>query len=122
MKKVFLLACVSFVSLCSEEGMWPFHQIPKEKIVQKYGVELTDKWLNHAQKASLRVSAGGSASFISPKGLMMTNHHVGASTIQNLSSKDDNYFEEGFYAETLDKELPCPNLYVDQLVRALLHK
>jgi hypothetical protein len=116
MKKVFLLACTCFVSLCSEEGMWPFHQIPKEKIAQKYGVELSDKWLEHAQKASLRISAGGSGSFISSKGLVMTNHHVGATSIHNLSSENANYFEEGFYAKTQEQELPCPNLYIDQLV------
>lgn len=112
--------CMSFLmlfsSLSSDEGMWPFHQIPKEQIQKKYGVELTDEWLEHIQKASLRMSSGGSASFISKNGLVMTNHHVGATSIHNLSSKESNYFEEGFYADTFDKELLCPNLYVDQLV------
>ncbi len=115
-----LLFCIGFLLFClssqSEEGMWPFHQVPKDKIKQKYGVDLTDEWLEHIQKSSLRMSSGGSASFISSKGLVMTNHHVGASSIHNLSSKDHNYFEEGFYASRLDQELPCPNLYVDQLI------
>lgn len=119
MKKIglfFLCLGWGIFSLQAEEGMWCFDQIPKEKIQAQYGIQINGELLEHIQKCSLRVSAGGSGSFISSKGLVMTNHHVGASAIYNLSSKDQDYLEKGFYAKSLGEELHCPNLYVDQLV------
>ena len=66
----------------SDEGMWLFNNPPRELLRKKYNFELTDAWLEHLQKASVRFNDGGSGSFISPHGLTLTNHHVGAESLQ----------------------------------------
>jgi hypothetical protein len=119
MKRIWLFALgavFSVIFLYGEEGMWPFSKIPKEKIAKTHGVEIDDEWISHVQNSALRFSTGGSASFISSQGLVMTNHHVGARVVQSLSSSQKNYLEEGFYAKAQEEELPCSNLYVDQLI------
>ena len=64
----------------------------------KYGFDPTPAWLEHVQKSSVRFNSGGSGSFVSPDGLVMTNHHVGADALQKMSDKDHNYLRDGFYA------------------------
>jgi len=103
-------------SLPAEEGMWPFNNIPVNEIEREYGVKLEEPWLEHVQKSCLRVSLGGSGSFVSPHGLVMTNHHVGAKAIYHLSTESEDLMEKGFLAEGLDGEIKCPNMYVDQLI------
>ncbi|MDN3505142.1 MAG: S46 family peptidase [Rhabdochlamydiaceae bacterium] len=103
-------------SLLSDEGMWTFDNLPKDQIAQKYGVNLTQESIDHMRLSSLRISIGGSGSFVSPNGLILTNHHVASRAIENLSSEDQNYIKDGFYAQTQDLELGCPNLFVDQLI------
>lgn len=100
----------------AEEGMWTFNGVPVEAIRKQYGTELTPEWLEHIQKSCLRVSLGGSASFVSNQGLFLTNHHVGSTAIYHLSSSERNLMDNGFLAKTRDEEIPCPNMYVDQLI------
>ena len=109
---VLLLHTTTF----SDEGMWPLDSLPRESIQEKYGVFLNNDWVEHVQKSSLRVSIGGSASFVSPQGLILTNHHVASKAIFDLSNEKRNLMKEGFYTSSNDKELKCPNLYVDQLM------
>ena len=116
MKAFIFTFFVLAISLFAEEGMWPLNMVPKQAIQEIYGVEVSDLWLNHIQKSCLRVSAGGSASFISSKGLVLTNHHVGSGAIYSLSTKERDLLKEGFYAKSHEEELKCPNLYVDQLI------
>lgn len=99
----------------ADEGMWLFNQAPKELLKRKYNFELTEDWLARAQHASIRFNNGGSGSFVSPNGLVVTNHHIGAGTLQKLSTKEKNYYRDGFYAKTLDQELPCPDLELNVL-------
>lgn len=113
---VIISLFVLTAALFADEGMWPLNSLPKKSIQEKYGVFLKDEWIEHVQKSCLRVSIGGSASFVSPYGLVMTNHHVASKAIFDLSNEDSNLMKEGFYAPTRDKELKCPNLYVDQLM------
>ena len=108
-----LLPFLSFSLLSAEEGMWPFNRIPVKEIEREYGVHLDDSWIEHVQKSCLRVSLGGSASFVSPYGLIMTNHHVGSKAIYNLSTDGDDLMQNGFLAKSFDEELPCPHMYVD---------
>src|SRR5215470_863178 len=94
----------------SDEGMWLFNQPPRELLKKKYGFDLTDEWLAKAQRASIRFNNGASGSFVSPEGLCVTNHHVGADSLQKLSTKEKNFYQEGFHARTRDQELKCPDL------------
>lgn len=117
MKNILLSLFLLFsISLYGDEGMWPPNMLPKKEIQKNYGVEINDVWVDHVQKSCLRMSTGGSASFVSKNGLVMTNHHVGSKAIYNLSSDSVDLLQNGFYAKGIEGELKCPNLYVDQLV------
>jgi hypothetical protein len=93
----------------ADEGMWLYNHPPRELIRERYGFELTDAWLEHLQKASVRLG-GASAEFVSEDGLVLSNHHVGSSAIQKLSSSEHNYMRDGFYARRRADEKPCPGL------------
>ena len=112
----FLIAVTVIIQGFSDEGMWPLNQIPQKQIYESYGESLDEEWATHAQLSCLRVSFGGSASFVSPSGLVMTNHHVGSKAIYDFSTEENDLIKEGFYAENLEAELKCPNAYMDQLI------
>ncbi|MCX7975140.1 MAG: S46 family peptidase [Candidatus Aminicenantes bacterium] len=95
--------------LLADEGLWPFNMVPLELIKKKYGINLTKEWLDHLRLASIRFG-GASASFVSPDGLVLTNHHVGQRAIQNLSTPEKDLMKTGFYARTREEELKCPGL------------
>src|SRR5579871_886963 len=84
--------------------MWLFTNPPRKLLKEKYNFDPTDKWLEHVQKSSVRFNSGGSGSFVSADGLVMTNHHVGAGALEKLSTKDKDYLKDGFYAKTLADE------------------
>jgi S1-C subfamily serine protease len=69
-------------SAFADEGMWLFNAPPLKQLKEKYQFEPTPQWLEHLQKASVRFNSGGSGSFVSANGLVITNHHVGADTLQ----------------------------------------
>src|SRR5262249_54180416 len=62
----------------SDEGMWLLDEPPRELLKAKYGFDLSNDWLEHARLSSIRFNNGGSGSFVSSDGLMITNHHVGS--------------------------------------------
>lgn len=100
----------------ADEGMWPFNNVPRGEIKKKYGFEITDAWLRKVQLASVRFNSGGSGSFVSPDGLVMTNHHIASDVLQKISTPQKDYIKDGFYAPTRDKEAKAPDLELDQLV------
>jgi len=114
MKRI-ALALIVVVCGWADEGMWLFNQFPKEQVAKKYGFKVTDKFLNHLRLASVRLGASGS--FVSPAGLIFTNHHVASGCIQKLSSKEHNYMANGFYAATQAEELKCPDTEASVLER-----
>jgi hypothetical protein len=99
----------------ADEGMWLLNEPPKQHLKDKYGFDLTDRWLEHARLASVRFNSGGSGSFVSPDGLVITNHHVGADCLQKLSPKDKDYLRDGYLARTHAEELKCPDLELNVL-------
>ncbi|PTX95653.1 S46 family peptidase [Opitutus sp. ER46] len=113
---LFLALAVSAATLArADEGMWLYSAPPREAIKAKYGFELTDAWLDHLMKSSVRFNSGGSGSFVSADGLVITNHHVGSDDLQKLSSEEHNYLKEGFYAATPAEEKKCVDLELNVL-------
>jgi len=99
----------------AEEGMFLFTDPPTRQLQQKYGFAPTSFWFEHLQKSCVRFGYGGSASLVSPNGLVMTNHHVGRGQLQRLSTKEHDLLADGFLARTLDEEIKCPDAEVNIL-------
>jgi hypothetical protein len=114
---VFSMALLAGLAAWADEGMWPVNQFPKDAVNKRYGVQITDPLLEHIQLSSVRFNNGGSGSFISPQGLMFTNHHVGRDCIQKVSTADHDYVASGFSAASLGDEKKCPDLEVNVLLK-----
>jgi hypothetical protein len=99
----------------ADDGLWLFNNPPTKQLQDKYHFTATTAWLEHLQKSSVRVGRGGSGSFVSPDGLVLTNHHVGSDSLQKLSDATHNYLADGFYARTLSDEKQCPDLELNVL-------
>lgn len=100
----------------ADEGMWLFNNPPRKLLREKYNFEPDAGWYEHLQKASVRFNSGGSGSFVSPNGLVMTNHHVGADALAKLSSAEHDYLAEGFHARSHDEEIQCHDLELNVLM------
>lgn len=99
----------------SDEGIWLPNQFPAGEVQKKYGVSIGQDFLDRLRLASVRVVA--SASFVSPNGLLLTNHHVASECIQQLSSKEHDYMTNGFYAASVNAEKQCPGMEADVLLK-----
>ncbi|MGA2586395.1 MAG: S46 family peptidase [Candidatus Aminicenantales bacterium] len=113
MAVVFLVLAI-FIPVHADEGMWLFNMPPSSILKAKYNFAITPEWLQHVQLASVRFG-GASGSFVSPDGLVLTNHHVGQGAIQNLSTKDRDLMKTGFYARTRAEELKAPGMELSVL-------
>src|SRR5256886_204522 len=96
--------------------MWPFNNVPRAEIKKKYGFEVTDEWLKKVQLASVRFNSGGSGSFVSPNGLVLTNYHIVEGFVSELSTPQKDYAKEGFVARTAEQEMKIPNLELNVLM------
>jgi hypothetical protein len=100
----------------ADEGMWTFDNFPAAQVKQKYGFEPMQAWLDQVRLASARIGGGCSASFVSPEGLVMTNHHCARGCIQQLSTAELDYLAQGFSARTQADERQCPAMEMHQLL------
>jgi len=98
-----------------DEGMWTFDNPPLKQLKERYNFEPTQEWLDHVRLSSVRFNDGGSGSFISKDGLVMTNHHVGLGQIQKLSTPERDIVKNGYYATSYEEELQCPDLELNVL-------
>src|ERR1017187_8374384 len=100
----------------AEEGMWTFDNPPLKQLKAKYDFTPTQAWLDHLRLSSVRLNDGGSGSFVSPNGLLLTNHHVARGQLQKNSTAEHDYVKDGFYARTSEEEMKSPDLEVNVLV------
>jgi hypothetical protein len=116
--RLSILTLIMFTAstLLADEGMWLFNNPPLQRLKEKYQFEPTPQWLEHLQKSSVRFNSGGSGSFVSANGLVITNHHVGADTLQKVSNQQRNYLRDGFYAKTQAEEIKSTDLELNVLV------
>lgn len=120
-RNAFLILPVALILTASlaihaEEGMWTFDNPPLKQLAAKYNFQPTQAWLDHLRLSSVRLNDGGSGSFVSPDGLLLTNHHVARGQLQKNSSAEHDYLRDGFYATTPDQEMKSPDLEVNVLV------
>jgi len=110
-----LALLLALPALRADEGMWTFDNIPTQKIKAKYGVDLNAAWLKKLQLATVRFP-GGTGAFVSPGGLVVTNHHVGRSAIAQVSSAKADLVRDGFCAAGREQEIKIPGLELMMLV------
>ncbi len=103
---LLLASFLSFPAL-ADEGMWTFDNLPLDGLKTKYNFTPDKVWVDHVMRASVNLG-GCSASFISPQGLIMTNHHCVAGCLQQISSAQKNYLLDGFLARKNEDEKQCP--------------
>ena len=100
----------------AEEGMWTFDNPPLKLLKAKYNFTPTQAWLDHLRLSSVRLNDGGSGSFVSPNGLLLTNHHVARGQLQKNSTAEHDYLRDGFLAAAPDEEMKSADLEVNVLV------
>ncbi|MGQ0628593.1 MAG: S46 family peptidase [Phycisphaerales bacterium] len=118
----FAGACALAAAICAaatspvnaDEGMWLVSKPPLATMKAKYGFEPSPEWMKHQMMSA--VDPDSSGAFVSPQGLVMTNHHVASTSIEQVSTATNNYLRDGFYAPTLAEEIKLPELEVTMLV------
>jgi V8-like Glu-specific endopeptidase len=112
---VLMLAAAAAAPAVADEGMWTFDNFPADAVKQAYGVEITPAWLDHVRLSTVRLT-NCTASFVSPDGLLLTNHHCVESCLGELSSKDASLMERGFIAREREAERRCATQIADVLM------
>ncbi|MFL6514861.1 MAG: S46 family peptidase [Chthoniobacterales bacterium] len=113
---VFIFGVSISSAVLADEGMWLFNNPPLKQFKDKYQFEPSSDWLEHLQRSAVRFNSGGSGSFVSPNGLVITNHHVGSDTLQKMSDQQHNYARDGFYAAKPADEVKSSDLELNVLV------
>jgi hypothetical protein len=111
-----LLVTLPITFVRGDEGMYLFNDLPTEQLKSNYDFQPTEAWADALRLSSVRFNSGGSGSFISSDGLVLTNHHVASDTLHKLSTPDLNLIDDGYLAESTKDELKAPDLELNQLV------
>ncbi|MBN1418976.1 MAG: S46 family peptidase [Planctomycetes bacterium] len=111
---LLVISIIGAGPLAADEGMWPFNELPLEMLRDRHGFVPPAGWAEHLMKSAVRV--GASASFVSPDGLVLTNHHVGCDAISKLSTPERDLMRDGFVARTREEELRSPDMEMSCLV------
>jgi len=112
---LFSLQSLQFTAR-ADEGMWTFNNIPRAEIKKKYGFDITDEWLKKVQLASVRFNNGGSGSFVSPNGLVLTNYHIVEDIVNEVGTPEKDLAKEGFVAHSRGDEIKAPSLELNVLM------
>lgn len=106
---LLILTFLSFVPfVTADDGMWTFDNPPLKQWKERYNFEPSKEWLDKVRLASVKFP-GASGVFVSPNGLIATNHHVASGFIERLSTKERDLLKNGFYAKTQAEELRVPD-------------
>src|SRR5260370_13778290 len=114
MLALFSLQTLNFTAL-ADEGMWTFNNVPRAEIKRRYGFDVTDEWLKKVQLASVRFNNGGSGSFVSANGLVLTNYHIVEDIVNQVSTPEKDLSKEGFVARTRADEIKSPSVELNVL-------
>jgi hypothetical protein len=98
----------------ADEGMWTFDNFPAAAVKEKYGANIDGAWLDRVRRSTIRLS-NCTASFVSPEGLILTNHHCVEACLAELSSRETSYVEQGFVARSRKEEPRCATQVADVL-------
>jgi Peptidase S46 len=113
---VLVAGLVMAMSVHADEGMWVFNNLPLDHLKSRHGFEPPPGWAERLRSAAVRFNNGGSGSFVSADGLIMTNHHVGADTLAKLGTATKDYYRDGFFAHDYKEEAKAPDLELNALV------
>ena len=118
LRRLGLLVVAALLPLAgghAAEGMWTLDKLPAKDLQARYGFTPDAAWVQHAQHSALRLAGGCSGSFVSPDGLVLTNHHCVRECVQQLSTAQRNYVAAGFYAKEQKDEVLCPTIELNRL-------
>ena len=101
------------ITLLPAEGMWVYNHLPDQRLREYFSFPVTRPWADNLQLSSTRLGASGA--FVSPDGLILTNHHVAAGGLQNASGPGKDYVSNGFLAQSRDQEIKLPGLELSVL-------
>ena len=114
--RAFSIGCLILAPGRADDGIWLVNQFPAKRVLDRYGVNVTSGFLDRLRLGSVRLNNGGSGSFVSPHGLIFTNHHVASDCIQQLTTPQSDFMKDGFWAPMLKDERACPDLEVNVLL------
>ncbi|MEN9806319.1 MAG: hypothetical protein RL756_827 [Pseudomonadota bacterium] len=110
-----LLPAAAVTTALADEGMWTLDNLPLDTMEDRYGFRPDSRWIERVRMSSARLDGGCSGSFVSPEGLVLTNHHCVISCVEDLSKAEADHVKEGFMARERNAERQCPGMEISRL-------